>query len=219
MTVTEGDDVYQAVRFLDSNRFYSFSSIHWQIDADFSHNSDLEKFSSWLTERYVVDVRKLLSEWVARMERFKRVSKWYPFLQTTEDLLLNKTASLRCGCGYANYTIYTDGSIGPCPVMIGMKDFYIGDIFTSNPTRLPKVGLTGLCAQCPILDFCGGRCLYADITKPWSEEEKKVICRSVQELKDGIIEVLPVISDLIRKKRIGLGDFVHTRYNGCEIIP
>jgi uncharacterized protein len=219
MTVTEGDDVYQAVRFLDSNPLYCFSSIHWQIDADFSRNSDIAKFSSWLAETYVKDVRKLISEWVAGMERYGKVPKWYPFLQTTEDLFLKKTAGLRCGCGYANYTINTDGTIGPCPVMIGMKDFYIGDIFTSDPTKLPEVRLTGICTNCDILDFCGGRCLYADIVKPWTEEQKGIFCGSVRALNDGITEVLPEISNLIRKKTIGMEDFAHTRFNGCEIIP
>jgi uncharacterized protein len=219
MTVTEGTDLYHAVRYLDSNPLYCFSSIHWQIDADFSHNPNGEDFSTWLSEIYVKDVGKLIKDWVLGMECYGRVAKWYPFLQTAEDLLLHKDASLRCGCGYANYTINTDGNIGPCPVMVGMKDFYIGNIFTADPTRLPVVGLNGICRNCDILNFCGGRCLYADIVKPWNEEQKMVICRSVRALHDGIVDVLPEISELIRKNKIGMEDFAHTRFNGCEIIP
>jgi uncharacterized protein len=219
MTVTEGADVNQAVRYLDSNPVCCFSSVHWQIDADFSDNCRIEDFSFWIAETYIPDVRKLIYEWVLIMEREGRVARWYPFLQTTEDLLLHQGTELRCGCGYANYTINTDGHIGPCPVMVGMKDFYIGHISTADPRTLPIVRLSGTCTGCDILDFCGGRCLYADIVRPWKEEQKILICSAVRALQEGIVEALPVISALIREKKISMEDFAHTRFNGCEIIP
>jgi uncharacterized protein len=219
MTVTPGADIYRAVRYLDSNPLCCFSSVHWQIDADFSDNCKIKDFSCWLEETYIPGVRELISEWVLIMERDGRVTRWYPFLQTTEDLLRQQGTDLRCGCGYANYTINTDGHIGPCPVMVGMKDFYIGHISTTDPGALPVVRLSGSCADCDILDFCGGRCLYANIVRPWKKDQKTIICSAVRALQEGLVEVLPVILALINEKKIRMEDFTHTRFNGCEIIP
>ncbi|MDD1707003.1 MAG: TIGR04084 family radical SAM/SPASM domain-containing protein [Methanoregulaceae archaeon] len=219
MTVTEQTDIHSAVQYLLSNDQYSFSSIHWQIDADFSGDSSKRNFKTWLTGNYNQGIRDLMTDWVGIMKQEGRVIRLYPFLQTTEDLLYGRSCRLRCGCGYSNYTIMTDGHIGPCPVMIGMTDSYIGHITTANPLNLPTINLTGSCTKCEILGFCGGRCLFADITRPWSPDHKSVICSSVQNLQDGLQEILPVIRDLLHSGRIRMEDFSHTRYNGCEIIP
>jgi uncharacterized protein len=219
MTVTEGTDICAAVRYLDSNPLFSFPSLHWQIDADFSESCGTEGFASWLEDSYKPGVRELVSEWVLLMEREGRVARWYPFLQTAEDLIRGQPARLRCGCGYANYTINTDGHIGPCPVMVGMRDFYVGHIATADPGNLPVVGMTGPCTGCDILDFCGGRCLYADIIHPWKEEDKVLICDAVRDLRQAILDEIPRISNLMKDGIIARDDFVHTRFNGCEIIP
>jgi putative peptide-modifying radical SAM enzyme len=219
MTVTEGTDIRKAVRFLADNGHYSFDSIHWQIDADFSGDSAMREFSGWLTASYIPGIRSLIRDWTAMMGREGRVARWYPFLQTTLDLLQDHPSRLRCGCGHANYTIMTDGHIAPCPVMIGMKDTYVGHIVTADPRNLPVVAMTGTCRQCDILGFCGGRCLYADIARPWPPEEKAVVCSSVRDLKDALTQALPTIRGFINAGKIRMEDFSHTRYNGCEIIP
>lgn len=219
MTVTEGTDIREAVRFLASNDHHSFESIHWQIDADFSGDSSMRMFSRWLTTSYIPGVRKLIGDWVGIMEEEGRVARWYPFLQTTVDLLQDRPSLLRCGCGHANYTIMTDGHIAPCPVMIGMTGSYVGHIRTANPRNLPVVEMTGSCRRCDILGFCGGRCLYADIARPWPPEEKRIICSSVRDLREGLSSALPAIRRLITSGKIRMEDFSHTRYNGCEIIP
>lgn len=219
MTVTGQTDIRSAVQYLSSNDQYAFSSIHWQIDADFSGDSADRNFAAWMTGKYNPGIRALIADWVEIMVQEGRVARWYPFLQTAEDLLQGKSSRLRCGCGYANYTIMTDGHIGPCPVMIGMEDSYIGHIMTADPLTLPVVNLTGSCTECEILGFCGGRCLFADLTRPWPPEHKSVICSSVHTLHDGLKAAIPVIRDLLHAGQISREDFSHTRYNGCEIIP
>ena len=219
MTITAGTDIREAVRFLAENEYHSFDSIHWQIDAGFSRDSSMKDFSRWLDSRYIPGVRDLIHDWVGVMETEGRVLRWYPFLQTTLDLLEERPSRLRCGCGHANYTIMTDGHIAPCPVMIGMKDSYVGHIRTTDPANLPVCEMTGSCRQCDILSFCGGRCLYADIARPGPPEGKAVICRSVRDLRDALTSALPEIRELIQDETIGIEDFSHTRYNGCEIIP
>jgi uncharacterized protein len=219
MTVAEGTDIREAVRYIASNDQHSFGSIHWQIDADFSGESSMQKFTRWLTASYMPGIRALVADWVGIMEAEDRVARWYPFLQTTIDLLQGRTSRLRCGCGHANYTIMTDGHIAPCPVMVGMKDSYVGHIGTADARHLPVVEMTGSCRRCDIFGFCGGRCLYSDITRPWPPEEKAVICSSVRDLRDGLSSVLPEVRRLLGSGKIRMEDFSHTRYNGCEIIP
>ncbi|MDD1705481.1 MAG: TIGR04084 family radical SAM/SPASM domain-containing protein [Methanoregulaceae archaeon] len=219
MTVTQKTDIHRSVRYLAFNNDFPFDSVHWQIDADFSGNVRIKDFCRWLDRSYKPGIMQLIGDWVRIMEEEGRVARWYPFLQTTEDLLNGKKSRLRCGCGYANYTILTDGNIGPCPVMIGMTDFYVGHIRTADPLSLPEIGMRGSCPECDIFGFCGGRCLYADITRPWQPEQRELICGAVHTLHRGLYENLPRIRKCIRSGRVQMNDFSHTRYNGCEIIP
>jgi uncharacterized protein len=220
MTVTEETDIYQAVFHLAENESFSFPSIHWQIDANFwPDSSDRSGFEQWVRESYNPGIRSLVESWVSRMAETGVVSRWYPFLDTMEDLLYGRDTLLRCGSGHANYTIMTDGSIVPCPIMVGMKPFYVGHILTSVPSSLPKVPVSGPCTGCRLFTFCGGRCLYACITKPWPEPLRKVVCSTVENLHTALTAALPGVKDMIGDGTISPGDFVHQKYNSCEIIP
>lgn len=219
MTVTEKTDIRDSVRYLASNPDYSFSSIHWQIDANFAGDYHLRSFRDWVERSYNPGIRSLVNEWVNRMEESGEVLRWYPFLDPMEDLILGKTSRLRCGSGYTNYSIMTDGSIAPCPIMIGMSQYYVGHIENSHPCSLPEVAIGGECLTCNIRDFCGGRCLYSNITQPWSAGERKVVCDTVMNLHDALHEVLPQVRDMIGRGIISQEDFCHEKFNGCEIIP
>ncbi len=219
MTIAEGADVARAVGYLDTNPEYSFPSIHWQLDADFSENGSDETFRAWLSGSYNPGIRQLIDCWTGIMEQEGRVARWYPFLQTAEDLLRGEESALRCGAGYANYTINTDGHIGPCPAMVGMRDFYVGHISTADPLNLPRVGLQGSCTGCGILGFCGGRCLYAGLVRSGKDDRRAVICGTVRALREGMLDAIPKIRSLIDSEKINPADFSHTRFNGCEIIP
>ena len=219
MTVSRKTDIRSAVHHLAFNHECPFSSIHWQIDADFSGNPGIFDFLGWLEQSYKPGIRRLAGDWVKIMEEEGRVTRWYPFLQTTEDLLTGRTSRLRCGSGYANYTIMTDGHIGPCPIMTGMRDYYVGHIRTADPCSLPEVGIREPCPDCEIYGFCGGRCLYASVVRPWSAEQKELICSAVKALFCDMSDILPRIRTCIESGRIQMADFSHTRFNGCEIIP
>jgi uncharacterized protein len=219
MTVTERTDIVDAVHHLASNPDYSFSSIHWQIDANFAGDFSLRRFNEWAHDNYNPGIRSLIRDWVDHMENEGEVLRWYPFLDPMEDLLLARPSLLRCGSGYANYSIMTDGNIGPCPVMIGMYEYYIGHISRSHPCNLDHIFIGGECADCHILTFCGGRCLYSNITKPWGIAERKIVCGTVENLYDALNDVLPRIQALIENDTITAGNFVHEKFNGCEIIP
>jgi uncharacterized protein len=220
MTVTERTDIVEAVRFLAGNREFPFASIHWQLDADLSSDAGGMAFASWVNRSYNPGIRTLIGDWVSRMEESGEVPRWYPFIDPMEDLLAGRESLLRCGAGHANITIMTDGSIGPCPCMVGMRDYYLGHIRTSDPGDLAPLPDTGsFCTGCTIQTFCRGRCLYARILRPWPEELERVVCRTVENLHQGLTTVLPHVRDLIGEGTIGMADFAHPRYNGCEIIP
>ena len=219
MTVTERTDIVDAVNWLSDNPDYSFSSIHWQLDANFADDFSHRQFADWVKKSYNPGIIRLVTDWVDHMENAGEVQRWYPFLDPMEDLLCGRQSLLRCGSGYVNYSIMTDGHIAPCPVMIGMSQYYVGHIQDANPLDLAVISVNGECADCQIREFCGGRCLYSNITKPWGAAERRVVCSTVENLHAGLTDVLPRVKDLIDGGVIRLADFSHEKFNGCEIIP
>ena len=219
MTVNENTDIADAVHWLASNPDYSFSSIHWQLDANFSDDFSHRRFAEWVNQSYNPSILRLVADWVDHMENEGTVLHWYPFLDPMEDLLLGRQSLLRCGSGHANYSIMTDGHIAPCPVMIGMSQYYVGHIRDSDPRDLAVITVNGECADCQIRGFCGGRCLYSNITKPWGVAERRIVCSTVETLHAGLTNALPRVKDLIASGVIHPADFSHEKYNGCEIIP
>ena len=213
MTVAEDTDIYAAVTHLAKH----FSSIHWQMDADFTGDYSHRRFADW-KETYNDGVQKLAAEWVRRIETTGCVPKWYPFLSTTEDMLSGAASRLRCGSGYSNYSIMTNGWIAPCPIMVGMADYYVGHIRDADPLHLPEIQIREPCPSCDIYGFCGGRCLYSNIVRPW-REHYTLVCDTVHVLHDALAAELPRLKSMIAEGRITPAAFAHTRYNGCEIIP
>ena len=221
MTVSEVCDIYESVRYLSDNDDFSFGAVHWQMDSNFWDDFELRPdYVRWLTENYNPGIRRLAQFWTDKMESDGIVMMWYPFVDTMQDMLLERGSSpLRCGSGFANYSIVQDGHIAPCPCMAGMKDYYCGDIATSSPKSLRKIDIGGECSECDIRDFCGGRCLYSNITMPWSKEGRRLVCESVKNLKEAMESQLPRVKRLIADKKITIEQFDHVKYNGCEIIP
>ena len=195
-----------------------FDAVHWQLDAGF-YGSDYEKrdFKKF-SEEYNLEVKKLADYWVETMNSGK-VLKIYPFLGIFESLFYGKKEKLRCGSGFANYTITTNGKISVCPIMHDATFFYLGDIIKNNPDDLRQTYVDGFCENCDILDLCGGRCLYANKARLWPEEGQNLICGTIRNLIETIREKLPQIKELIARGIIQEKDFFYEKYNGAEIIP
>ncbi len=207
MTISKGSSVYKQVLSLLDN---GFDSIHWQLDVLFYKEED----TSWL-EGYNKEISQLINFWVEKMKEGK-VLKLYPFVVITDSLLKGEKSKLRCGSGHSNYTIMTNGKIVPCPIMGGMKEYYIGDL---NSKELKEINLGEPCNSCDILDKCGGRCLYTNLTKNWSEEGEKEVCNTVRHLVTELENKKEEINSLITNGIISLEDFSHLKYNGVEVIP
>lgn len=219
MTVPPGTDIAASVRHLAGNDSFSFSSVHWQLDANFWPDYPGVSFGRWVDECYNPGISTLIGEWVSAMQDCGQVLRWYPFIDTVEDLLFSRGSKLRCGSGYANYTILTNGMITPCPCMVGVRDWYIGSIYSSDSSSLPAVHIGGECLDCPILSFCGGRCLYSSITHPWPPEGRRAVCRTVWHLFTALQEALPAIRGLIDRDIISVEQFAHEKFQGSEVIP
>ncbi len=222
MTVMEQTDIYKQVRWLLENDDFSFSSVHWQLNAGFWGNDYRRRnFEQWTKTSYIPDVKQLARFWVDQMEKKGVVLKLYPLLGIADSLLhKEKNCFMRCGGGWINYAIQTDGHIIPCPTMWGMKKYYLGHISDADPRKIKKIFVDQpRCANCSILNVCGGRCLYANITKRWTDEAYGKVCHTVAELVDAIKAEVPRIQRLIIDGKISLKDFDFMKYNGCEIIP
>jgi len=219
MTVMEPVDIYEEVTWLLNNEEFSFPAVHWQLNAGFWNDYERRNFKRWVKESYNPGIRKLVKFWIQKMEEKGKVLKLYPFVGIVKSLLERKPSALRCGAGWANYAIQTDGQITPCPSMWGTREFYLGNIKNSDPTRLPKIFVGERCHSCEIYSLCGGRCLYANVFQRWRPEDYLQVCNATKNLIDSLKQEVPKIKELIDRKTIAERDFEFLEFNGCEIIP
>ena len=220
MTVMEQTDIYKQVTWLLNNDKMSFSSIHWQLNAGFWNDFEKRDFRRWSEEDYNPGIRKLVKFWVDHMENNHAVLRLYPILGIAQSILLREKSNLlRCGGGWTNYAIQTDGHIVPCPTMWGMKDYYLGHISSADPLKLKKVYVGMPCVKCDVFSICGGRCLYANIVRRWNDDAYGLVCNTVRNLIDATAEQMPRIRELVESEQISISDFEFMKYNGCEIIP
>ncbi len=222
MTIMEQTDIEKQVKYLLNNPDFPCTSIHWQLNAGFWGNDyQRRNFERWTDTSYIPGVKAITKFWVDQMQQKGSVLKLYPLLGIANSLLHNeKNALMRCGGGWINYAIQTDGYVIPCPTMWGMKKYYLGHIADTNPQKLKQLFVKAKpCVDCNILGMCGGRCLYTNIVKRWKDEEYSKVCHTVAELISAVEGELPRIQQLIERGRVRLSDFDFIKYNGCEIIP
>jgi len=222
MTIMEQTDIEKQVKWLLHNDEFSFTSIHWQLNAGFWGNDFKRRnFEEWTKTSYIPGVDAIVRYWVDQMEQPGKVLKLYPILGIANSLLHGETdALMRCGSGWINYSIQMDGQIIPCPTMWGMKAYYAGHIKDADPLKLPKLFVSQKpCSECKILGLCGGRCLYTNIVKRWPDDQYRKVCYTVEKLIESIQRELPRIQLLIHQGQLKLSDFDYVKFNGAEIIP
>ncbi|MGM5481840.1 MAG: TIGR04084 family radical SAM/SPASM domain-containing protein [Nanobdellota archaeon] len=216
MTIDEKTDIHKQVNHL--LRVGIFDSIHWQLNMCFFDKETWKNPEKWVYEKYNPGIRKLVDEWLEKIER-GNVKKIYPFIGVMQNIIKEQNTLLRCGAGRNFFNILTDGSIAPC-TNLRDKDFILGTIFQKTPFELENsLFVKTPCTSCSYYGLCGGRCLVANLTKPWGEEGFNLVCETVKNLIDKLIEIKPKIQDMIEKGVVSIDDFEYTKYNGCEIIP
>jgi len=218
MTVAEATEIETQVLELIMNPL--ITAVQWQLDALFWQNDyPKREFSKWVRESYVPGVKNLIKEWVRHMQDNGNVWSLYPFVGVTGSLLREELCKLRCGAGWCVFNIQTDGHITPCPVMAGMKDYYLGNIMKDSTQTLKTVSVKDPCANCDLYSLCGGRCLYANVTRLWGTKGFDEVCQTVRNLITSLKQALPEIQKLLQDGKIELADFEKLDYNGCEVIP
>jgi len=208
-------DIFEQI--IELEKIKEIDSIHWQIDAGFYKNDFNEKEFLKFVEEYNLSISKLAEHWVKKMETGK-VLKLYPFLGIFESLYCQKKEKLRCGAGYINYTITTDGKITACPIMNNISEFYCGDL-NSKTNELKQIYVEEPCPSCNYYETCGGRCLYSNRAKLWSKKGQNLICETIIHLITTIGKQIPKIKRLIAEGKIKEKDLFYEKYFGPEIIP
>ena len=218
MTISFSDGFNDLVKQVKHLFSIGFDSVHWQLDMGFyEYDYNKEEVSKFL-EGYNKQVDELVDYWMNNIAEGK-VLKIYPFLGIVDSLLKGDATKLRCGSGYANYTITTDGTIVACPVTNNIIEFEAGNIETSNPNKLKEFEVGEPCTSCEYIDLCGGRCLYSNYAKLWPEEGQEQICSQIKFLIDLLKSKLDKIKELINDGVISSNDFEYEKYFGPEIIP
>jgi len=224
MAVEEPTDFFKDITFLlntdkeNPNSDFAFTSIHWQLDANMWTDYKKRNFTEW-SKKYNLDVTKLANLWLSEMKK-GRVLRLYPFLGIMNSLLFKTQYYLRCGSGIGNFTILPNGKISSCPIMSGVKEYYLGDIKTTNPSTLPfKLTVKGKCGKCSLYSLCGGRCLYSNLNPVWPKEGIDEICQTIEHLINEMKRVMPVVQKLLDEKKIKKKDLEFLKYNCAEIIP
>lgn len=226
MTLMEPISFYDEVMYLLNNKDYCFKEIHWQLNANFYPDFKFRKFKLW-SKTYFSDLKKLYSFWLDELQK-GNVIKLYPFLGITKrliDLENNKDFEgyyLPCGAGHYGFGIQTDGNIVPCPIMVGMYTYYIGNIFskiTEKELMHKSIKPSG-CDLCKYYSICGGRCLYSNITKPWDKQDYDFLCDLTKKTIDVVTNGYNTrIKQFIFEKKLCVDDFSYKEYIGPEIIP
>lgn len=210
-------NIYKEVLHLLKTK--KFNAIHWQIDANFWFNDyKTRNFQNWLTNNYKPNLKKLVNYWCNQMKKGK-ILKLYPFIGIMQNILNKTPTKLMCGAGYGNIAIQTNGKIIPCPIMAGMKNYYLGYIKRPKNKIKEFVFIPNRCKKCNYLDLCGTRCLYSNIVNPWPEKEVKLVCESTKYLINLLKAKEKGIKKLIDQHIIYIKDFNYLKYNGAEIIP
>ncbi len=208
-----GSDICEQVKHLIETK--KFDSFHWQIDAGFyEFDFNKKKFSEFV-EEYNKNITKLIDYWIDNIKE-GRVLKIYPFLGIFESLYFGEKTRLRCGAGYANYTIATNGKIVACPIMNNIKNFQCGNL---DSNKLKEISVIEPCSSCEYLDICGGRCLYSNYAKLWPKEGQELICKTIIHLINSIKDKIPEIKEVLDKEIVKIEDFSYEKYFGPEIIP
>jgi len=221
MAVEEPTNFFEDVMDLvepKNKEAFVFSSVHWQLDANMWHDYEKRNFSAW-SKQYDKNISRLADYWVKKLEQ-GTVLRLYPFMELVDSLIYETKYYLRCGSGIGNFTILPNGKISSCPIMSGVKEYYLGGINETDPKKLPfKLTIKEPCNKCNLYELCGGRCLYSNLNPVWPKKGVKEICGTIEHLISEMKRISPRVKKLIEENKIKKKDLQFLKYNCAEIIP
>jgi len=207
MVATQKTEIYEDVLHILSMN--SFTHVHWQIDAIWSNEGIWRDFRGWV-KNYNAQIRKLVNFWVEEMER-GRFHGIVPFLGVL-SALERGFSHPPCGSGFTSFAITTDGKVLACPICPEFEWNELGTIFGGN---LKEVEILEPCPECEYFGFCGGRCLFFNRERLWGEEGFELVCSTVRNLVDALLDRKDEIFSLRSLKELKYPKFPNT----TEIIP
>ncbi|MBT4870478.1 MAG: TIGR04084 family radical SAM/SPASM domain-containing protein [Candidatus Diapherotrites archaeon] len=218
MTIEEPTDFYKDITYLLDNEDFSFTSIHWQLDANMWHDYEKRNFEIW-SKKYDSDVSKLADLFLKEAKKGKLL-RLYPFIGVLNTLLFKTNYSIRCGSGIGNFTVQTNGVLVSCPIMQGIEDKFLGNIKSTAPQSLPhELAIGSPCTECSDYSLCGGRCLYSNMYPCWPKKGINEICETIKHLLREMGRITPQLQKLIDEEIISKKDLEFLKYNCAEIIP
>ncbi len=221
LTISPGDDVFAAVSHFIDECAFPFDSIHWQLNVLFDFAPwwrDRHDIAHWFKRAYNPGITRLVELWTERLVGHGELIKLVPFATTMRSLLDGtRVAFVQCGAGAVMWTIATDGSIYPCPVMRDAGRHRAGHILGTRPTELSPLPPPSPCDRCEVYGLCGGRCIEASASMRWGTAGFDLVCQSVKHLLRELQRVRPRIEEHLRRGGQGFDDyFVGFDY---EVIP
>lgn len=230
MTVHKDSDIYRDVTFLlnlkDYTGNYLFDHVHWQLDVMWDTPKYARwdgNFLKWRDNNYNPGISKLASDFVENLKSEKpRILGIAPFLGLLYSFYKGEKSKLRCGSGISAFNVQTGGIITACPIACEYDELAKIEDPNFDPEKLRnRVEVKNYCPKCEIYEDCGGRCLYANKNLWWEEEGFFAVCNTVKHLvKEMRQNVLPVMKELIEKKKFTIEDFHYPPFNNSvEVIP
>ncbi len=221
MAITQGSSISEDVLHLLNTEELSFDNVHFQLDCQWDEGMETrwDDFPDWV-EEYKQGITKLIQYWLEKM-REGEVKGIVPFIGIFKHILNNTKTDLPCQAGLTSFSIRTDGKITFCPLPPEYEHTVVGDIYTSKIDEIKNsVKIQEPCNTCDVYDFCGGRCLFANMYKLWGEEGFELVCKTVKHLIKELTAIKSEVEDLINKGIISREMFNYPTYNNTtEIIP
>jgi len=212
MTISPGVDIERSVRHFCAGRAVRFCNIHWQLTALFRSDEwgglRAARVRDWFEQSYNPGISSLVRFWTDELVagRYHRI---VPFAPLIHDLITgDRVSSVRCGSGWAMWSIDSNGDIYPCPVMRWYPQHRLGNIADADPAALPQQPAREPCASCDLLGLCGGRCLHAQWHNAWGPAGFALVCQSIRHLLAELTEVAPIVEQLIAEQRLALDDLL-----------
>ncbi len=204
MTASLETDIYEDVLHILSLR--TFTHVHWQIDAVWSHYSARE-FEKWV-EKYNAGIRRLVKFWIGEILS-GRIHNIVPFMGVVTTFFQGYSYP-PCASGFQSFAISTDGRVLACPICPDLEWNCLGDIHSGIKRG---VEILDPCPSCSYFRFCGARCLFFNRERLWGDEGFRLVCSTVKNLVDSLV----AYRDVIAKYR---GRLRYPKYlNTTEIIP
>lgn len=217
MAISRESDIFKEVTHLLGLGI--FDHIHWQLDVFWSEEGSWD-IQRWIDKLYNPGITKLVDFWYDAMCE-GIILGFVPFQAIMKTLLRGETTGMRCGAGSDCFAITTTGDITICPICPDFDFANVGNIHSTDPEDIRDVMAVGTpCPKCEIYGICGGRCLFANHAKLWSDAGFEIVCGTVKHLVSELVRIQPGIEKLIENGTLSMEDFEYPLTNNCcEIIP